>query len=47
MKLLRKSSENTQLGNEAFAQRLEAIASRSKVGTALYDSGQEAPSNRE
>jgi len=45
MKLLRKTSEEAELGQDAFAQRLEAIASRHKVGTALYDNDEDAPSD--
>ena len=37
MKLLKRTSDDEQLGEMTFAQRLEAIASRHKVGTALYD----------
>lgn len=43
MKLLKRTSGDEQLGEMTFAQRLEAIASRHKVGTALYDSKDKAP----
>ena len=45
MKYLKRTSEDAQLGEDLFAQRLEAIASRSKVGTALYDKSLEDPSD--
>ena len=47
MKLLRKMGDDAQDSESAFAQRLEAIASRSKVGTALYDSKDDEPSSED
>ena len=47
MKLLKKTGYEAQLGQDAFAQRLEAIASRHKVGTTLYDNDEDAPSDRD
>ena len=47
MKLLKKPIEEAQPGETAFAQRLGSITTRHKIGTALYDSAQDAPSNRE
>jgi len=37
MKLMKRTSQSAQLEDTAFAQRLDSIANRHKVGTALYD----------